>query len=399
MKIAILSKALIVGAYRSKLTELAALPDMEVIAIVPPEWRDERGVLHLEPTDHNTYELIVTPIAFNGYFHVHYYPQLDRLLRRIRPDILHIDEEPYNLATYLALRSAQQVNAKTLFFSWQNIKRRYPPPFNWIERYTLTHVDACIAGNHDAQEVWRAKGYRGPIEIIPQFGVDPEFFSPQPSHSERFGFAQRKLREEPHPISGTLRVAQGDNEKVFVIGCGGRFVEEKGIDILLRALATLNGNWRAELLGNGPERTRLIDLAQQLHLSDRVRFLPWRPSDQLPDYCRSIDVLVLPSRTKPNWKEQFGRALVEAMACGVPVIGSNSGEIPNVIGDAGLIFPEGDVDALREHLSNLQNNPTLRDDLSKRGRQRVLDHFTQKQIARKTYGVYQRIMGQVTSNE
>jgi glycosyltransferase involved in cell wall biosynthesis len=385
MKIAILSKALVVGAYRSKLTELAALPDMEVIAIVPPEWRDERGVLRLEPTDHNTYELIVTPIAFNGYFHLHYYPQLDRLLKRIRPDILHIDEEPYNLATYLALRSAQRVNAKTLFFSWQNLKRSYPPPFSWLERYVLNHIDACIAGNHDAQEVWRAKGYRGPIEVIPQFGVDPEMFSPR---------SVLPLDDNPAVGSGGLSsAASRTDERVFVIGCGGRFVKEKGIDVLLRALASLSGEWRADLLGSGPDQPRLIDLTRQLHIADRVRWLPWRPSDQLPDYCHSINVLVLPSRTQSNWKEQFGRALVEAMACGVPVIGSNSGEIPNVIGDAGLIFPEGDVDALRQHLSNLQNNPTLRDDLSKRGRQRVLDHFTQQQIARKTYEVYKAVIG------
>src|SRR5512142_2792282 len=109
MKIVILSKALVVGMYRSKLTELAALPNIEVIAIVPPAWRDERGTLRLEPADHNAYELIVTPIAFNGNFHLHYYPELDRLLRQIQPDILHIDEEPYNLSTYLAVRSAQRV--------------------------------------------------------------------------------------------------------------------------------------------------------------------------------------------------------------------------------------------------------------------------------------------------
>ncbi len=363
MKVAILSKALIVSAYRSKLDQLAALPDIEVSAIVPPEWRDERGVLRLEPTDHNAYELIVTPIAFNGSFHLHYYPQLDRLLQRIRPDILHIDEEPYNFATYLALRSAQRLKARTLFFSWQNLKRSYPPPFSWLERYTLNHADACIAGNRDAQEVWRAKGYRGPIEIIPQFGVDPEMFAPAPRNS-----------------AGT-----------FIIGYVGRFVQEKGIDILLQSLSKLTGSWRADLLGSGPDQTRLIDLAQRLHIDNRVRYLPWIPSTHLPDYYHSLDCLVLPSRTQSNWKEQFGRALVEAMASGVPVIGSDSGEIPNVIGDAGLIFPEGNVAALRQQLINLQQNPALRADLSRRGRQRVLAKFTQAEIAHRTYDVYQRM--------
>ncbi len=365
MKVAILSKALIVSAYRSKLDQLAALPDIEVIAIVPPEWRDERGVMRLEHSLDNAYELIVTPIAFNGSFHLHFYPQIDRLLRRIRPDILHIDEEPYNLATFLALRSARRVRARTLFFSWQNLNRSYPFPFNRIERYVLNHIDACIAGNHDAQTVWRAKGYRGPIEIIPQFGVDPEMFAPASRSS-----------------AGT-----------FVIGYVGRFVQEKGIDILLQALSTLTGNWRADLLGSGPDQTRLIDLAERLHIDDRVRCLPWIPSTHLPAYYHSLDCLVLPSRTKSNWKEQFGRALVEAMACGVPVIGSNCGEIPNVIGHAGLIFPEGNVDALRQQLIDLQENPSMRADLSKRGRQRALDQFTQAEIARRTYGVYQRMRG------
>ena len=59
-----------------------------------------------------------------------------------------------------------------------------------------------------------------------------------------------------------------------------------------------------------------------------------------------MDVSVLPSLTRPNWKEQFGRTLAEAMSCETPVIGSDSGEIPHVIGDAGLIFKEGDAQAL-----------------------------------------------------
>ena len=106
----------------------------------------------------------------------------------------------------------------------------------------------------------------------------------------------------------------------------------------------------------------------------------------------SLDVLVLPSRSRSNWKEQFGRVLVDAMACGVPVIGSTCGEIPNVIGDAGLIFPEGDAAALRDRLRALQNDRSLRRDLAQRGRQRVLDRFTQEQIAQQTYEVYCDVM-------
>jgi glycosyltransferase involved in cell wall biosynthesis len=112
----------------------------------------------------------------------------------------------------------------------------------------------------------------------------------------------------------------------------------------------------------------------------------------MPTYYHQLDALVLPSRTRPNWKEQFGRVLVEAMACGVPVIGSDSGEIPYVIGDAGLIFPEGQIEILRAHLSRLLADPDLRADLTRRGRERVLDRFTQAQVANQTYQVYRALL-------
>ena len=366
MRVVILSKALVVGVYQSKLAQLAALPDIELSAIVPPAWRDERGTLQLEQGSAGGCQMFVTSIAFNGNFHLHYYPQLNALLAQIKPDLLHIDEEPYNLASFLAVRAAQRIGARSVFFSWQNLNRRYPPPFNWFERYVLNHTQACIAGNHDAELVWCTKGFRGPIAVIPQFGVEPDVFQP--------GQPQRPSTE-------------------FRIGYVGRFVTEKGVDVLLRAVAKLEGNWRVELIGSGPAHDHLIELARQLHLVDRVSFLPWLPSEEIADHYRTLDALVLPSRSQTNWKEQFGRALVEAMACGVPVIGSTCGEIPNVIGDAGLIFPEGDAAALCAHLNRLQNNLDLRRELAQHGRQRVLAHFTQACVARQTYEVYQRVMG------
>ncbi|MFZ4664511.1 MAG: glycosyltransferase, partial [Caldilineaceae bacterium] len=94
----------------------------------------------------------------------------------------------------------------------------------------------------------------------------------------------------------------------------------------------------------------------------------------------------------PNWKEQFGRVLVEAMTCGVPVIGSDSGEIPHVIGDAGVIFPEGDVRALTQKLQQLLAQPVERRHLGAAGRQRVLQQFTMQQIAAQTVQVYEKLM-------
>jgi glycosyltransferase involved in cell wall biosynthesis len=93
---------------------------------------------------------------------------------------------------------------------------------------------------------------------------------------------------------------------------------------------------------------------------------------------------VLPSLTRRNWKEQFGRVLVEAMACGVPVIGSDSGAIPEVIGEAGLIVPEGDIQALADALRAIMWDVGVQRKLGKMGRERVLERFTQKEIAART---------------
>jgi glycosyltransferase involved in cell wall biosynthesis len=359
-----ISKACVVGAYQKKLEELARQPEMELTVVVPPYWRDERGTLELERQYTEGYELVVEPMLFNGNFHLHFYPGLGKQIRRVRPDLVHIDEEPYNLATAHTLWLAHRSGAKSLFFSWQNLLRRYPLPFQWLERYVLSRVEYAIVGNQESRQVWRAKGYRGPVAVIPQFGVDPEIYQPAAKPAGRG----------------------------FIVGYVGRLAEEKGVDLLLDALDGLDGTWRAYVLGSGPASEALQAQAQRLGLANRVSFDPWIRSSQMPTYYHQLDALVLPSRTRPNWKEQFGRVLVEAMACGVPVIGSDSGEIPYVIGDAGLIFPEGQIEILRAHLSRLLADPDLRADLTRRGRERVLDRFTQAQVANQTYQVYRALL-------
>jgi glycosyltransferase involved in cell wall biosynthesis len=361
-----LSKACVVGAYQKKLEELARLPGIELTVVVPPYWRDERGVLELEREHTEGYDLVVERMAFNGRFHLHYYPGLGRRMRQVRPELVHIDEEPYNLATAHALWLARRAGARSLFFSWQNLLRRYPLPFRLLERYVLRHADYAIFGSTASQAVWRTKGYRGPGAIIPQFGVDPEVFSPAGDGHDR------------------RRAGRG-----FIVGYVGRLVEEKGVDVLLDALSGLEGTWRAYVQGSGPAEPDLRDQARRLRLADRISFEGWIPSAQMPAFYRQLDALVVPSRTRPNWKEQFGRVLVEAMACGVPVVGADSGEIPHVIGDAGLVFPEGDAGALRAHLARLLHEPAQRAALAERGRARVLAEYTQGRVAEETYRIYQ----------
>lgn len=363
MRVVMLSKACIVGAYQGKLEELARLPGIELVALVPPSWRDSRGEQVLERAFTRGYELRPTPLLFNGRFHLHHYPRLGDELKTLRPDLLHIDEEPYNLATRHALGLAAGLGIPACFFTWQNLNRRYPPPFGRWERYCFRHAAHAIAGNHAAAAVLRAKGYAGPLTVIPQFGIDPTLFAPAP----------------PLP-------------RPFTIGYAGGLVPEKGLDTLLAACARLQGDWRLRLVGSGAHRGPLQALAAQLGIAERLTWLPKLPSTQMPSFYHSLDVFVLPSRTRPNWMEQFGRVLIEAMASELAVVGSDSGEIPHVIADAGLIFPEGEAEALAAHLRRLQTDPALRGDLGRRGRARVLACFTQAHVAGATYAVYRQML-------
>ncbi len=368
MKILMLSKACLVGAYQRKLEEMARFDDVELTVIVPPVWLDPAGLVELERAHTQGYRLLVDPIRFNGHFHTYHFPKLKQRLAEIRPDIVHIDEEPYNLATWLALRQSRQVGAKTLFFSWQNLAKQYPLPFRYLEKEVLAGVDFAILGNQEAACVWRNKGYTGPHRVIPQFGVDPDLFCPP---------------------------SQRDAGRGFIIGAANRrLLPEKGVDVLLRAVAELPGIWRLHIAGDGPSRPSLVQLARDLGISERVFFDGPISSLQMPAYLQQLDVLVLSSRTMPNWKEQFGRVLIEAMACETAVIGASSGEIPHVIGNAGLIFEEEDVAGLRSHLITLMGDRELQYQLGQHGRERVLQHYTQRQIAAQTVTVYRDILAQ-----
>ena len=382
MRVVLISKACIVGIYQRKLEELARLPDMELTVIVPPSWRDSRGVTRLERVHTEGYELLVTPMALNGHFHLHFYPRLRRLLRRLCPDLLHIDEEPYNLATWQAMSVARRLSIPACFFTWQNLYRTYPPPFRWFELHNFRHATHAIVGNHEAASVLRAKGYTGAVSVIPQFGVDPGIFSPCGQVLE--------IRDQVLEVRDQVLETR---DQGLVIGYAGGLVAEKGVDLLLQAVSELGvGDWVLVIAGEGSEKARLQVLAAELGIAGRVSFLGRFPSTQMVDFYRSLDVLVVPSRTRPNWKEQFGRVLVEAMACGVVVVGSDSGEIPQVVGEAGLIFPEGDVAALRERLARLSGDVELRAELAQRGRQRVLANYTQAQVAAATFQVYQEML-------
>ena len=367
MRVAIVSKTFVADSAQRQLEWIAQQPGVELTLITPPKWHADDGrVLTFTPRFTNGYIHRALPVFFNGRYHFYVYRGLLAALRAVSPDLVHIDEEPYNPAGAQAQRAAGMLGAPTVFVAWQSIYRNYPPPYAWLERSNYRRTAHIIAGNAATAAVLRRKGYAGPLSTFSLHGVDPKLYKPHPRTSAR---------------------------RAFTIGYIGRFVLYKGVGLLIEALAGLPETCRLRLVGSGPDEAELRRLAGEYGVADRVEFAPAVPASEVPGVLAGMDVLALPSLTQPNWMEQFGRVLIESMACAVPVVGSDSGEIPNVIGDAGLIVPEGDVGALRAALLSLLTQPLLRESYAAQGPQRVLERFTQEQVARKVLAVYSGVLG------
>ncbi|MBI3815889.1 MAG: glycosyltransferase, partial [Nitrospinae bacterium] len=276
MKVLMISKALVNGAYHNKLKELTGCSDIQLTLIVPEKWSDTV----LEKRQSDNYKVIPSRIIFNGYNHFHWYPSLSGLFKDIRPDIVHIDEEHYSFITFQAMRLAKKIGAKAIFFTWQNLYKKYPPPFSWIEKYNLKRADFAIAGNREAKNILLKKGFSKEAEVIPQFGVNPQIFKKDDI---------KCLKKELNP------------ENKFTIGFVGRLVHEKGIGDLLDAVLNAGFDSHLLIIGAGPLKSKIIGRTKGAGISHRVKIIDRVPSLEIYKYFNCMDCMVLPSLTMPNW--------------------------------------------------------------------------------------------------
>jgi glycosyltransferase involved in cell wall biosynthesis len=142
-----------------------------------------------------------------------------------------------------------------------------------------------------------------------------------------------------------------------------------------------------DIVGDGPDRPLLEQEIARIGLNARVRVRGFVSHEDLPNIFRSLDIVCVPSLPTPRWIEQFGRVAVEAMASGVPVVASNVGSLPEVVGDAGILLPPGDSDALADALRRLADQPCLRATMSRLGRERA-ELYSWSNIAKVHQDVY-----------
>jgi glycosyltransferase involved in cell wall biosynthesis len=343
-------------------------PDVDLEVITTPRWREAEMEVDVLPDD--LFPVKTARRLFSKHIQLFAYDPrpIIKALREHRPDIVDLSHEPYSIAgaEVLTLCKWFAPNVPIVMQTNQNILHNYPPPFNWLEQRAFRRVAAAYACSETVVEVLRAKGFKKPAPIV-TFGVNTEAFRP-------------KAPGQPRSI-GPL-----------TIGFVGRMLPGKGLNVLADALEKVRSeSWRLLVVGEGPERAGFEQKLEASGLRDRAEFTGAINFAEVPELFHQMDLLVIPTETTKRIREQFGRVIVEAMASGVPVIGSTCGAIPEVIGDAGLVFPEGDDEALAGAFRRMLSDRELRERLAIAGQARV-ERYSWERVAEDTYELYKQVL-------
>ncbi len=366
----VISQSLVAKTYRSFYSHLAAQPSVMVTLVSPQKFR-ELGfqIIESPPFDppfdntsghHHAFRLPV----FSPHVQIVIFWGLTRVLlnwlkmtRRSsnRPVVLCL-AEPYSVTgfcAFLSLSFASLLTATRPLFmlhGLQNIFKTFPQPLRIIQSFLFRVNPFMLATGVEQKDVLRRHGYAGTIIDFPLW-----------FDSSAYQSVRSLSRLEARKQLSTTTTVSASSEETFIIGFAGSFLAEKGIDVLLAAFREVAQAHKQKtalwLCGKGPESERLIREFEKLKSEGfDVTYFGALPSKVMPTFYRSLDVLAVPSLTADHWKEQFGRIIIEARAVGTPVIGSDSGEIPHVIGTPELIFEEGNAQAIARVLRHVQNS-------------------------------------------
>jgi len=365
-RLLVVSHACVTPINQELFAELQRQSGWEVHLVVPETWDADYG--QRAATVWEGFEGVLHPIRVwgSGNIPLHVYrTTFQGILREVRPDAIFVHHEPYGLATAQVFAANRWANAVPVgFFTWQNIEKQYPPPFRQLEQWVLKTSAFAFSGSDSAADVLRAKGYTGPIGRMPGT-IHPDRFAPQNT---------RKSWCQQHGI----------NDAKTLVGYAGRLIQAKGLFTLIDAMAQLpDPDVELVLIGTGEDADELKAKARQRGVSERITWVSYVPHPDMPHALAAMDVMVLPSETQPSWKEQFGRIIIESLACETPVVGSDSGEIPHLLKQVGqdTTFPEGDAAALARQIRRLAEDPTTRAACASGGRAAVLERFTVQQVA------------------
>lgn len=378
LRVLFVSHTYVVGVNQGKLNAIAQT-GTQVGLLAPAKWQAKAWGKRFEiekPYPH--IRLYPARVLFEGKVGAYFYPPgaIQKAIADFCPDVIQVEQEVFSLCAFEIAVWARLTRKPLVLFCWENMDRQLSKFRLWLRQFVLDTAQLIIAGNQEGEKILRQWGYSGIIEVMPQMGVDTDLFNP--------GLRKPKANAQ------------------LVVGFVGRLADQKGIDILITAISQLRDRDRdcqVILCGSGPQEEMLRQEAQKQNVADLIVWRGGVRHDEVPIEMSKFDVLVLPSRTTPDWKEQFGHVLIEAMAMGIPAVGSSCGEIPNVIGRPDLVFSEGNAEQLAAILERMICDLAWRKQLEQYSLDRARQNYTHQRIAERSLDLWHKAIEQKNNSE
>ncbi|MEK7589176.1 MAG: glycosyltransferase family 4 protein [Patescibacteria group bacterium] len=366
----------------------------QLVFVLPKEWKSTKGKkVIVYPKIREGFATFTTPAPF---YHSTYplirghlkgwMPGLGAILRsHARPgDILYSSYEPNLLVTYLYSRLAKKLGMKHVFFTWQNVsyKERMSGMklriTEWLLHQNIRLSAGSLCGMERAFEIHKPYFKENPklkTAVIPQTGIDTDVFKP---------ISSTNLRD---------RYSLGD-KVIFVYSA--TFTERKGPLPTLRAFAETHKKVPAThllFIGMGELKNQVDQTIKDLGIQNSVTVLPWQPVNELAPLYAQADVMIHPSQPYEGWEEQFGLLMLQAQACGTPVITTASGSLSETVinNKTGILVPPGDDNALARAMERLAVNTEERKQMGLEARQYILDHFSNQSVGERLEDFFQSL--------
>lgn len=336
-------------------------PELDVTLIAPAEYKwDIKGSMIFgedtkligEKIQRSNFRII--PVAINNIKYVGWVSQeMNDVIKKISPDFIYHIGAHNQLSLHQCLYLKKKLrNTKVMAFSMRGptmdlhlpTMKRSGSLVGYVSRliayplrkamlnYFNKKTDAVLCHYPDAYKCFREEGYRGPIYLSTQVGVDTDQFYPNEEY-------RREIQ------------AKYDITDEFVFGTAARFIPDKGLEDIIMSFPK-EGNWKCLMMGKGSEEftQKIKSLIDERNLNDKIILTGYVNAEEMPKYWNAVDCAIHVPRTTLHWQETFSLAIVQAMACGKPVIGNTSGSVPYQIGKDELIIKEGDNQELHNKI-------------------------------------------------
>lgn len=350
-KILAVGHSFVLAQNRDVLRYLQAQGKCEITVLAPRFFHGDLRDIHMEEEPVGS-PLKVVPIDCYGTRSIHFFAynifQIENILKKEKFDAIYLWEEAYIVSGFTLAHVFNKFKIPYFIYSCQNIFKKYPWPFSYLEHKVYSHAQRLFACGQGVKDVFLQKGFAS--DVVPFF-VSLDRFKPMTEAAKTKSLSELGLSGE------------------ITVGFMGRLVEEKGLNIFTETLDRIASKNKCNIIviGSGPLESKL-KLWASTKKNTAILALKHH---EVPSVLAVIDILLCPSQTKANWKEQFGRMIVEAFASGVAVLGSSSGEIPHVIEDAGVVLGEKQVSEWVRAVDDIIQNSEKRAACVERGLRRA----------------------------